>query len=272
MDSTTGSTTLSKTGSTSSSTTGGTMVGRTLKHAALAALLATAGMAAAQDDHPSVKRAFDLPPSAELTYTVKAHNHGIALSGTGTITWQQGGGKYTLVTEARSGIFGKVLEHRSAGTIDAYGLAPDTYFEKRLRKGGGTTTFQRDAKAIDFADNDDTAPLKGGEQDRSSATWQLAAIARAAPQKFTPGSEWQFYVAGRRNGDVWRFKVVGTETVKTGAGDVKAVHFRKAPPKGKGQQVDLWLAPSLEWYPVRLVFEEDDGDSFEQLLDKVTKK
>jgi Protein of unknown function (DUF3108) len=245
---------------------------RMLHTTGLAAFLALAGAAAAQDEHPSVKRPFDLPPSAELAYSVKASSHGIPLSGNGTITWRQGGGKYSLVTEARSGMFGKVLEYRSEGAIDAYGLAPDTYYEKRIRKGAGTTTFRRDAKQVDLADSDNTVPLHGGEQDRSSAPWQLAAIARAAPQKFTPGSEWKFYVVGRRNAETWSFKVVGTDTVKTGAGDVKAVHFSKAPPQGKGQQVDLWLAPSLEWYPVRLVFMEDDGDSFEQLLDKVTKK
>ncbi|WUR12649.1 DUF3108 domain-containing protein [[Empedobacter] haloabium] len=232
-----------------------------------------AATAQADDDHPSVKRPFNLPPSAELVYSVKANSHGIPLAGNGTITWQQGGGKYTLLTEARSGIFGKVLEYRSEGGIDAYGLAPESYFEKRIRKGAGTTTFKRDTKVIDFADNDKSVPLKGGEQDRSSAPWQLAAFARATPDKFTPGSEWSIYVAGRRSAETWTFKVVGSETVQTGQGGVKAVHFSKAPPKSKqGQQVDLWLAPGLEWYPVRLVFTEEDGDSFEQLLDKVIKK
>ncbi len=232
-----------------------------------------AGAGAAPDQHPSVKRATNLPPSAELVYSVKANSHGIPLAGNGTITWQQGGGKYTLVTEARSGIFGKVLEYRSEGGVDAYGLAPETYYEKRIRKGAGTTTFKRDAKVIAFPDGDKTVPLKGGEQDRSSAPWQLAAIARATPEKFTPGSEWSLYVAGRRSAEAWTFKVVGIEPVQTGQGEVKAVHFSKSPPKSKqGQQVDLWLAPSLDWYPVRLVFTEEDGDSFEQLLDKVNKK
>jgi len=239
---------------------------------ALLAALGAAGMAQA-DDHPSIKRPFNLPPPAELVYSVKANSHGIPLAGNGTITWRHGDGKYTLLTEARSGIFGKVLDYRSEGGIDGYGLAPDTYYEKRIRKGAGTTTFKRDDKTIDFADNEKSVPLKGGEQDRSSAPWQLAAIARGAPDKFTPGSEWAMYVAGRRSAETWTFKVVGTETVQTGQGDVKAVHFTKSPPKShQGQQVDLWLAPGLEWYPVRLVFTEDDGDSFEQLLDKVNKK
>ena len=46
---------------------------------------------------------------AELSYAVKGSNHGIPLMGTGTISWQQADGRYTLLTEARSGLFGKVL-------------------------------------------------------------------------------------------------------------------------------------------------------------------
>jgi hypothetical protein len=40
----------------------------------------------------------------------------------------------------------------------------------------------------------------------------------------------------------------------------------------KGQQVDLWLAPSLDWYPVRVRFNDPDGDFVDQTLEKVVKK
>jgi hypothetical protein len=40
----------------------------------------------------------------------------------------------------------------------------------------------------------------------------------------------------------------------------------------KGQQVDLWLAPSLDWYPVRVRFNDNDGDFVDQTLEKVVKK
>jgi hypothetical protein len=53
--------------------------------------------------------------------------------------------------------------------------------------------------------------LKGGEQDRTSATWQLIAYARAAGDKFKPGSEWKMFVAGRRDAEPWSFKVLATE-------------------------------------------------------------
>jgi hypothetical protein len=151
-----------------------------LKIAVLGAALAAA-TAMAADDHPSVKRAFSLPPSADLTYAVKASSHGLPLAGTGTVSWRQEEGKYSLTTEARSGLFGKVLEHRSEGAIDDFGLAPASYYEKRIRKEATTTTFRREEAVIGFQGSEKSYPIKGGEQDRSSAPWQLAAIARKSP-------------------------------------------------------------------------------------------
>jgi hypothetical protein len=246
---------------------------RIIPAAALALALSAGAVQAQAPDHPVVKRGYSLPPSADLVYSVKGNNHGLPLSGTGTVAWRQGDGKYTLVTEARSGLFGKVLEHRSEGAVDDYGLAPSSYYEKRIRKDPTTTTFDRQAKQIEFQGGDKTYPLKGGEQDRSSAQWQLVSQARHAPDQFKPGSEWAFFTAGRKDAEVWTFKVIGTETVQTGMGDIKAVHFVKEPPKrDNGQQVDLWLAPSLEWYPAKIRFVEENGDSFEQLLEKVNRK
>ena len=88
-----------------------------------------------------------------------------------------------------------------------------------------------------------------------------------------PGSEWAFFVAGTHDAEPWVFKVVNQETVATGQGLVEAVHLVKAPPPDKkGQQVDLWLAPSLEWYPVKVTFADEDGDYVEQTLQKIVKK
>lgn len=242
---------------------------------ALTLALAAAGVQAGQGagEHPVLKRGYSLPPSVDLLYSVKGSNHGLPLSGTGTVSWRQGEGKYSLVTEARSGLFGKVLEHRSEGAVDDYGLAPSSYYEKRIRKDPTTTTFNRQSKQIEFQGESTTYPLKGGEQDRSSAQWQLVSQARHAPDQFKPGTEWAFFTAGRKDADVWTFKVVGPETLQTALGDIKAIHFVKAPPKrDNGQQVDLWLAPSLEWYPAKIRFMEENGDSFEQLLEKVNRK
>lgn len=243
-----------------------------------AVLLACIPLARAADDgaveHPSIKRPTSMPPSADLSYTISAKQHGLSINGTANVQWRVGDGKYTIATESRAALFGKILENRSEGVIDDFGLAPLTFTEKRFRKDPYTTSFKRDSKTISFsADDAVTYPIKGGEQDRSSAQWQLAAQARATPDKFKPGSEWQYFVAGRRDAEPWSFKVAKTEAVKIGSGEVQAVHLVKAPPADKeGQQVDLWLAPSMDWYPVRVMFKDNDGDFVDQTLEKVVKK
>lgn len=244
------------------------------KTSTLCAILLMACAAHAADTaHPSVKRPTSAPPSADLSYNLKVRQSGLSLNGVATVQWRAGDGKYSIAAESRAAIFGKVVENHSEGAIDDYGLAPVTFHEKRIRKEPYTTSFKRDAKTIAFTESDATYPILGGEQDRLSAQWQLAAIARAAPDKFKPGSEWNLFVAGRRDAEQWSFKVTKIETIQIGGGEVSAVHLVKEPPaKSPGQQVDLWLAPSMDWYPVRVRFNEPDGDFVDQVLEKVVKK
>jgi hypothetical protein len=241
----------------------------------MAALAAPGVQAADTGEHPAVKRPFDLPPSADLNYSISARQRGFNLNGDATVTWRQGDGKYAVTAESRVALVGKLTETHSAGTLDTYGLAPTEYSDKRLRKDAVTATFDRDAKSIGFSDGKDTYPIKGGEQDRASISWQLVAVARAAKDKFKAGSEWAFFVVGPHDADPWTFRVVGREKVQAGAalGTVDAVHvLREAPPGSRDQTLDIWLAPGHEWYPVKLRFTDNDRDYVEQTLEKITKK
>jgi hypothetical protein len=244
-----------------------------LKQLAGGILLATAVGLAGAAEQVAIKRPVDVPPSADLTYSIKARQKGITLSGDANIAWRAADGKYSLRIETRAMIFGTILENRSEGLIDGYGVAPTQFYEKRMRRDPVTTSFERGGKGITFSESKLVYPLLGGEQDRSSVAWQLASVARAAPEKFTSGSEWTFFVAGQRDAEPWTFKVVKQETVRTGLGPVEALHLVKLPPPdSKGQTVDIWLAPSLGWYPVRLRF-TDNGDEFvDQTLEQLVKK
>ncbi|KAF1047707.1 MAG: hypothetical protein GAK35_00522 [Herbaspirillum frisingense] len=243
-----------------------------LAAATLAGLMATVPAFAADSPHPVEKRAFNLPPSAELNYSIQAKQSGLDVKGQGLVKWTNGKTSYSVNTETRAMLLGKILETSSEGAVDSYGLAPDRFVEKRLRRDPSTTTFNREQNKITFTQSSDTFPLQGGEQDRTGITWQLIAIARANAAKMTPGSEWKFFVAGPRDAEQWSFKVVGREKIKTPQGDTDAVHiFRAPPPDDQGQKLDIWLAPKLDWYPVRLKFTDPDGDYIEQVLDSVKK-
>lgn len=254
-----------------------TMQAMTIKHlAAGVALMLAMGLSAGRAtavEHPVVKRAVDIPPSADLSYKIDARQKGISLGGEALVIWRTGENRFSASNVSKAQILGKILENRSEGAIDEFGLAPARFHEKRFRKDPTTANFDRTAKLISFENDKATYPILGGEQDRGSAQWQLAAVARAQPDKFVPGSEWKFFVAGRRDAEVWSFKVAGRENLKTGMGNMAAVHFTKAPPPNqKGQHLDLWLAPAHEWYPVKLRFSDEDGEFVEQTIQAIVKK
>lgn len=232
-------------------------------------------LAAGSAEHPVQKRKFKLPPSADLTYSIQARQSGLQIEGNALVRWRSDGKSYSVTSETRAMLVGKILEAKSEGTIDDYGLAPASFTEKRFRKDATVASFTRtggrNGGGISFAQSDASYPLLGGEQDRTSIAWQLIAIARAAPKKFTSGSEWDFFVAGQRDAERWSFKVAGEEKTATAVGTLRTIHVLRAPPPdAKSQKLDIWLAPSLEWYPVKLRFTDADGDYIEQTLEKIS--
>ncbi|MFN3790002.1 DUF3108 domain-containing protein [Massilia sp.] len=236
----------------------------------LALLLGTAG---AQEAPAAIKRKFELPPSADLHYALQARQRGFGLKGEGIVTWRAGDGKYAVTAESKVAVLGTITRDRSSGSIDAFGLAPAEFTEKRMRKDPTTATFDREAKVLRFSESKQVYPLKGGEQDRVSITWQLAAVARGAGERFKPGSEWPFFVAGQRDAETWVFKVIKREKVQTGLGEVEAIRVARQPVLDKkDQELEIWLAPRHEWYPVKLRYADGDKEQIEQTLTRVTKR
>lgn len=243
-----------------------------IMRSAVTGLLALGAAAAIAAPAAPVKRAVELPPSADLAYDLNAQQKSIGLKGEALITWRAGDGKYDVNVEAKVQLLGKLNEYRSQGVVDAYGLAPDTFTEKRYRKDATTTTFVRDEKVISFTGVKLPYVMKGGEQDRASVTWQLASVARAAGEaKFKPGSEWTFIVAGRRDAEPWTFKVIKQEKIRTGMGELDTIHVKREARDNHGDSVEVWLAPSQEWYPVKIRF-EDERDTIDQTLRSITRK
>ncbi|MDP3841925.1 MAG: DUF3108 domain-containing protein [Oxalobacteraceae bacterium] len=239
----------------------------------LALCLCSASAAAAPlPEHPVKRYATDPAPSADLFYTIQARQSGLSLNGKAKIEWRASGRQYSINTQTEAMLLGRILDAGSTGAIDAFGLAPLESTEKRLRKPLASTSFDRQGKVIRFTGSDRSYPLLGGEQDRTSAIWQLVAVARGAPNKFKAGSHWQFFVAGQRDAQTWSFKVIGKKTIDTPLGRLQAIHLRKAPPPdSKEQQLDIWLAPARHWYPVRLRFSDADSDFIEQTLQRIER-
>jgi len=203
---------------------------------------------------------FSVPPSGELQY--ETFYNGVR-NQPGTIHWSSDGQRYEMVVTVPLPFVGD-FSWTSKGRVDAFGLAPDQYIEKRGHRPSDVTVFNRADRQIVFTRTPNSLALPDGAQDRFSMVMQLASLVRGDPDAYTPGVTREFYVADNDSGETWPITTIGDETVSTDHGYLTARHFMRLPRReGDKRRIDVWLAPSLGWLPARLVQTEPNGNQFE---------
>lgn len=208
---------------------------------------------------PGVK--FSVPPSGELQYDT--FYNGVR-NQPGTIHWSSDGKThYEMVVSVPLPFVG-TFSYSSHGHIDAFGLAPDQYIEKRGHRPADFSIFNRTSKQIIFTKTPASLPLTDGSQDRFSMVMQLASLVRGDPSVYKPGVTRQFFVVDNDSGENWPIETIGDETIRTSQGFVSARHFMRLPRHdGDRRRIDVWLAPSLGWLPVRIMQTEPNGTEIE---------
>jgi hypothetical protein len=205
-----------------------------------------------------------LPPPATLVYDVKRGG----LTAGGELRWTRQDDRYQMTLEA-SAFALSVLSWTSTGRIDANGLAPDRFTDRRRNRGELAANFQREAGRITYSGPTVSFPLAPGAQDRLSWMVQLPAIVEAEPALREPGQRISIFVTGARgDADVWTFVVQGRAALELPAGAVpEALHLLRAPRKPYDTQAEAWLDPARGHLLVRVrLTTPDSGDSSEFLL------
>ncbi len=196
-----------------------------------------------------------------LRYVVSATSRGRPYQVNGTLQWQHDGERYQARLEISAFLLGARVQ-TSVGRIGADGLAP-TRFGDRLRSEQATH-FQRDKGVISFSNNAPDAPLEPGAQDRLSVILQLGALIAGAPQRYPAGTVIALQTAGVREAEAWQFSVVGPEHLSLPGGAVDTVKLLRLPRREFDQTIELWLAPSLQYLPVRVRITQGNGDVADQ--------
>ncbi|MFM0559710.1 DUF3108 domain-containing protein [Paraburkholderia sediminicola] len=203
---------------------------------------------------------FSVPPSGELQYDT--FYNGVR-NQPGTIHWTSNAQSYEMVVSVPLPFVGTFV-YSSHGHIDAFGLAPDQYVEKRGRRPEDVAIFNRTDKKIAFTRTPATLPLPDGAQDRFSMVMQLASLVRGDPAAYKPGVTRQFFVVDNNSGENWPVETIGDETIRTAQGYLETRHFKRLPRHdGDLRRIDVWLAPSLGWLPARIMQTEPNGTQFE---------
>ncbi|WP_293777972.1 DUF3108 domain-containing protein [uncultured Oxalicibacterium sp.] len=211
-----------------------------------------------------------LLPSALLRFDVeKTPANGSPMHGSGTICWQADPHRYEI--EGEFGVlFITALRFTSSGSIEDTGIAPELYAEKRMRRAETNTHFHRERQTISFSASTNSYPRAGNEQDRASIIWQLAGIGRGDPTLIQPGASLHIVVAGTRTAEPWDIAVIGKEAMRVDGKEIETWRLLRAPrARFYDQTLEIWLAPELGWYPVRLRYTEPNGDVLDMVLTRL---
>ena len=214
-----------------------------------------------------------VPASATFELQVDRRDaDGTKWSGVAAMAWHNRGDRYDLTLEAGLNMFItriNLLVLSSEGLIDASGIVPVKATEKRKGRAQTATHFNAGDKLITFSATPATAPWQAGVQDKASLPFQLAAIGRADVKQLAGNID--ILVGEEKNATVFRFQMVGEETLDTAMGALQTWHLRRPPKKGTySSQLDIWLAPSLQWYPVQIRNTEANGALTTQTVTKLT--
>ena len=187
------------------------------------------------------------------------------VSATTTTTWSRSDGGYEARLEAEA-IGRTILRLESRGTLGARGLEPQRYGQKSLNRPERVAEVDRAANKVRFAARE--LPFAGALQDRLSFQFQLMAIAQRMPERITPGARIAFPVVGPDEVEEYLFVVeperepytFAERTVDT----VRLLRLRER--SGRVARIEVWMAPELQWAPVRLRFTEADGTVWDNQL------
>lgn len=225
---------------------------------------AAAGGVGAQAGEPVPVYATRLPPATHLDYELR---RGL-LAGSGTLDWRPTPPGYQMNLEGNA--FGlSVLSWASRGALDAHGIAPERFTDRRRNRSEQAANFRREDGFISYSGPPVEVRLPPGAQDRLSWMVQLPAILEANPALREPGQRIVLFVTGARgDADVWTFVVQGRETLSLPAGPVPdAIHLLRAPRKAYDTRAEAWLDPARGHLPVRARIGSAEGaDSTELLL------
>jgi hypothetical protein len=207
------------------------------------------------------------PQKIDATYRVLKSGQ---LVGKITEHFEHDGKRYRIEsTTAATGIYALFAKGNirlvSEGEVSKNGLRP-LHFEHHRGADAAklaVADFDWEKRIVShkFDGKLETAPLEEGVQDRISQHYQF--MFQPPRQKVI-----DIHLSTGRRLNLYNYRVVGEENTQTPIGLFKTVHISKQrTPDEDG--VDLWLAKSRHYFPVRIVFDEKDGGKLEQQLESL---
>lgn len=204
-----------------------------------------------------------LPAPVLLQYEIRGDVAGRVYATTGQLRWQHDGTSYQANMDVGDFHAGARTE-TSTGSLTANGLAPLRFTDSL--HATAAAEFDHEAGTLDFGAAAPLAELKPGAQDRLSVLLQLAAIFAGNADRLPAGSQLAFPTVGVESWSRWVFTVGDSELLTLLEGPpTHGIHLSRPPADGDDTTLDVWLAPSIGYMPLRIRLSRSNGDAIEQL-------
>lgn len=209
------------------------------------------------------------PLSTRLSYVLTGNYRG-PVSGQAQVEWLRKGKDYQVNLDVGVGpSFAPLISRRmsSQGQLTPEGIAPQRYDEETrfiVGEGYRVSVFFLGAE-VQLA-NGVREPAPRGGQDSASQFVQLTWLFMTGREPLQAGRVVSFPLVLPRKQYAWQYEVLGEELVDTPMGPVASWHLKPVRPPGGGDlTAEVWLAPTLQYLPVRLVIRQD-ADTYIDLM------
>ena len=192
-----------------------------------------------------------------MQYGVQGKYKGLPFQTRAQLDWLPQNGRYEAAQEVQLPLVGS-RRQSSVGVLTPQGLQPEIFLDRSRKEH--STTFDHASRTLRFSRSTETAALPAATQDRVSVFFQLAGTLAAAPQRYAAGTRITIPTAGTRRVVPWTFVVRGKETLQLPAGRMSAIKLEHVNESNEDDlQTTLWLAPQLQYLPVRIRMLEEGG-------------
>jgi hypothetical protein len=212
------------------------------------------------------------PLSTRLSYALTGNYRG-PVYGQAQVEWLRKGSEYQVNLDVGIGpSFAPLITRRlsSQGVLTPAGIAPQRYDEETRFLIG-----ERRRISVFFLGGEVQLasgvrePAQRGAQDSASQFVQLTWLFLTGREPLQAGRVVTFPLVLPRRQALWPYEVLGEELLDTPMGLLPTWHLKPRPAAAPGSNGELnaevWLAPTLQYLPVRILIRQD-ADTFVDLM------
>lgn len=218
----------------------------------LAAATPAAPASAVAGDDPGP----EWPLSTRLSYLLTGYFRG-PLNGTAQVEWLRQGRDYQVHLDVDLGLISRRMS--SQGVLTPDGIAPQRYDEETklvlMDPRRARVLFQPGEVLLTTGVRE---PVLRGAQDSASQFVQLTWLFLTGREPLQAGQAVRFPLVLPRRQYAWQYDVVGEALIETPLGALPTWHLKPARAAAPGDLLaEVWLAPSLQYLPVRILIRQD---------------